>query len=52
VRAVVERADGVSAAPGSAFGATANLLRLSFAAAAPEEIESGVARLAAAMPEA
>ncbi len=51
-RAVVERADGVSAAPGSAFGATANLLRLSFAAAAPEEIESGVARLAAAMPEA
>jgi DNA-binding transcriptional MocR family regulator len=49
-RAVLARADGVTAVAGTRFGWTANALRLSFCAAAPDEIAEGIARLAAAMP--
>jgi DNA-binding transcriptional MocR family regulator len=49
-RAVLARAEGVTAVAGTRFGWTANALRLSFCGAAPDEIAAGVARLAAAMP--
>jgi 2-aminoadipate transaminase len=49
-RVVLARAEGVSARSGMDFGATSNLIRLSFGAASPDEITEGIARLAAAMP--
>ena len=49
-RAVLARAEGVGALPGTEFGWTANALRLSYGEAAPDEIADAVARLAAAMP--
>jgi DNA-binding transcriptional MocR family regulator len=49
-RAVIARAEGVTARAGTDFGTTANLLRLSYSAAAPDEISAGIERLAAAMP--
>jgi 2-aminoadipate transaminase len=48
-RKVLERAKGVTAAPGTQFGAMASALRLSYGFAAPDEIEAGVQRLAAAL---
>jgi 2-aminoadipate transaminase len=48
-RAVLERAEGVTARAGTDFGATANLIRLSYGAASPDEITEGVRRLAAAV---
>lgn len=45
-RAVLARSPGVSARPGTDFSATANMLRLSYAAAAPDAIAEGVRRLA------
>ncbi len=48
-RAILERADGVTAMPGTAFGAMSSFLRLSYACAAPDELEAGVERIAAAL---
>ena len=48
-RAVLARAEGVTAVPGTVFGTTSSYLRLSFATPAREEIEEGVVRLAAAV---
>jgi DNA-binding transcriptional MocR family regulator len=48
-RAVVARAEGVTAAAGTEFGSTSEFLRLSFASPALEEIAAGVERLAAAV---
>ena len=46
---VIARAEGVTAVPGSDFGAPANSLRLAYSFVSPEEIETGVERLAAAV---
>jgi 2-aminoadipate transaminase len=48
-REVLERAQGVTAVDGTRFGAVSSALRLSFGFAAPDEIEAGVERLAAAL---
>jgi DNA-binding transcriptional MocR family regulator len=48
-RQVLKRAEGVSACDGTRFGAVSSALRLSFAAATPDELEAGVERLAAAL---
>ena len=48
-REVLKRAEGVTACDGTRFGAVSSALRLSFAFAAPDEIEAGVERLAAAL---
>jgi DNA-binding transcriptional MocR family regulator len=48
-REVLKRAEGVTALAGTQFGAVSSALRLSFAFAAPDEIEAGVERLAAAL---
>jgi 2-aminoadipate transaminase len=48
-RTVVERAEGVTAVAGNAFGAVTRMLRICFAAAAPDEIDAGIERLAAAL---
>jgi DNA-binding transcriptional MocR family regulator len=48
-REVLKRAEGVTACDGTRFGAVSSALRLSFAFAAPDEIETGVERLAAAL---
>jgi DNA-binding transcriptional MocR family regulator len=48
-REVLRRADGVGAVDGTRFGATSDWLRLSFGFAAPDELEAGVERLAAAL---
>ena len=48
-RAVLERAQGVTAVPGTAFSAMSSFLRLSYSFASPDEIEVGVERLAAAL---
>jgi len=48
-REVLKRAEGVSACDGTRFGALSSALRLSFAAAAPDELETAVERLAAAL---
>ena len=48
-REVLKRAPGVTAVDGTHFGAMASALRLSFGFAAPDEIEIGVERLAAAL---
>ena len=43
------RAEGVTAVAGTSFSAMSSSLRLSYAAATPDEIDAGVARLAAAL---
>ncbi len=48
-RAVLERAQGVSAVPGTAFAAMSSFLRLSYSFAPPDEIDAGIQRLAAAL---
>jgi 2-aminoadipate transaminase len=48
-REVLRRAEGVSAVDGTRFGALSSCLRLSFGFAAPDELEAGVERLAAAL---
>jgi 2-aminoadipate transaminase len=48
-REVLKRAEGVTACDGTRFSAVSSALRLSFASAAPDEIEAGVERLAAAL---
>jgi 2-aminoadipate transaminase len=48
-REVLNRAEGVTACDGTRFGAVSSALRLSFAAAAPDELEAAVERLAAAL---
>ncbi len=48
-RAVLERAEGVTAVAGTEFGVTSNLLRLSYSAVPAERIHAGVERLAAAL---
>ena len=50
-RAVVERAEGVTAAAGTEFGVTSGFLRLSYAAVPADEIPEGIARLARAARE-
>jgi hypothetical protein len=51
-RGIVERSGVETAVPGTAFSWTANAVRLSFAAAGPDELAAGVARLAAARGDA
>jgi DNA-binding transcriptional MocR family regulator len=46
---VIRRADGVTAVPGTDFGGPPNTLRLAYSFVSPEEIETGVERLAAAL---
>lgn len=46
---VLARAEGVTAVSGSEFSAAASAVRLAYSYAAPDEIEAGVERLAAAM---
>jgi 2-aminoadipate transaminase len=46
---VIDRAEGVTAVPGTDFGGPPNTLRLAFSFASPDEIETGVERLAAAV---
>lgn len=48
-REIVKRATGVAALAGTSFGAPSDYLRLSYAAADVDEIESGIACLAAAI---
>jgi DNA-binding transcriptional MocR family regulator len=48
-RAVLARAQGVTAVAGTSFSAMSSFLRLSYSAAAPDEIEAGIERLAAAL---
>ena len=45
---MLERAEGVTAVPGTDFGGAANTLRLAYSFVSPDEIETGVERLAAA----
>ena len=46
---VLERAEGVTAVLGTDFGGAYNTLRLAYSFVSPEEIDEGVARLAAAV---
>ena len=46
---VIGRADGVTAVPGSDFGGAPNTMRLAYSFASPDEIETGMERLAAAV---
>jgi DNA-binding transcriptional MocR family regulator len=39
----------VTAVAGTSFSAMSSFLRLSYAAAAPDEVDAGIARLAAAL---
>jgi 2-aminoadipate transaminase len=48
-REVLKRAAGVRACDGTRFGAVSSAMRLSYAHAAPDELEAGVERLAAAL---
>jgi DNA-binding transcriptional MocR family regulator len=48
-RAVVERAEGVTAVAGTEFGVTSGFLRLSFSSVPADEIPEGIARLARAV---
>jgi DNA-binding transcriptional MocR family regulator len=48
-KAVIERAEGVTAVPGIDFGGPAYSMRLAYSFAAPDEIETGIERLAAAV---
>jgi len=50
--AALERAEGVAALSGPAFGGMPNTVRLNFAGCALEEIEPGIERLAAALSPA
>ena len=50
-RAVVARAEGVSALAGTEFGVTSSFLRLSYAAVGAGDIPEGIARLATAARE-
>ena len=45
---VIARAEGVTAVPGSDFGGAANTMRLAYSFVSPDEIETGIERLAAA----
>jgi DNA-binding transcriptional MocR family regulator len=47
-REILARAEGVTAVAGTEFVAAANCIRLAYSFAAPDEIDEGVARLAAA----
>jgi len=46
---VLERADGVTAVPGTDFGGSPNTIRLAYSFVSPEEIDEGVGRLAVAV---
>jgi DNA-binding transcriptional MocR family regulator len=46
---VIDRAEGVTAVAGPDFGGPANTLRLAYSFVSPDEIETGVERLAAAV---
>ena len=46
---VLERAEGVTAVLGTDFGGADNTLRLAYSFVSPDEIDEGVARLAAAV---
>lgn len=46
---VIARAEGVTAVPGSDFGGPANTMRLAYSFVSPDEIDTGVERLAAAV---
>jgi 2-aminoadipate transaminase len=46
---VIDRAEGVTAVAGPDFGGPANTLRLAYSFVSPDEIETGVERLAAAI---
>jgi DNA-binding transcriptional MocR family regulator len=48
-REVLARAEGVTALAGTSFSAMSSFLRLSYCAAAPDEIEAGIERIAAAL---
>jgi DNA-binding transcriptional MocR family regulator len=48
-REILARAEGVAAVAGSEFTAPANCMRLAYSFAAPDEIETGIERLAAAV---
>ena len=48
-REILARAQGVAAVAGSEFTAPANCVRLAYSFAAPDEIETGIERLAAAV---
>jgi 2-aminoadipate transaminase len=49
MRAVLQRAEGVTAVDGTEFSAPSNMVRLSYSCVSPEEIETGIERLAAAL---
>ena len=49
MRPVLERAEGVTAVDGTEFSAPSNLVRLSYSCVSPDEIETGIERLAAAL---
>jgi DNA-binding transcriptional MocR family regulator len=51
-RALLARAEGVTAVAGSEFSAMSSFLRLNYAAVPPEQIELGVQRIAAALAAA
>jgi DNA-binding transcriptional MocR family regulator len=48
-RAVLERAEGVTAVDGTEFSAPSYMVRLAYSHAAPDEIDTAVQRLAAAL---
>jgi 2-aminoadipate transaminase len=48
-REILARAQGVAAVPGSEFTAPASCIRLAYSFAAPDEIDAGIERLAAAV---
>jgi DNA-binding transcriptional MocR family regulator len=48
-REILGRAQGVAAVPGPEFTAAANCIRLAYSFAAPDEIDEGIRRLAAAV---
>ena len=48
-REILARAKGVAAVPGSEFTAPASCIRLAYSFAAPDEIDAGIERLAAAV---
>jgi DNA-binding transcriptional MocR family regulator len=48
-KGLVSRAEGVTALPGADFGGFPHTIRLNYAEPAPEEIEPGIERLAAAL---
>jgi DNA-binding transcriptional MocR family regulator len=48
-REVLARAEGVTAIDGTRFGAMSSCMRLTFGFAAPDEFETGIERLAAAL---